>query len=641
MDPFSEKPSPFRWTQTGTGQRIDRRQSDLMSHEVLFEDEYVHVRERPLFVGVRLPPWRFVVAFCLAGFLVSGLLVRAYWMQVVGYKTYQAQAEGNRLRHVPVPAQRGIVRDRKGVVLVENVPSFDVQLTPWFLPPDINAQTELLASIGRSISMPLDDIKTILTMASTTDPFEPLVIKRDIPYANAVSLRLLEDHPAVRLVVGQKRHYPFSATTPSLSHVLGYVGSISPAELERVADAGYRQTDLFGKTGIESSYEKRLRGTFGEDLYEVDALNRPTSMVSQKKPIDGEAVQLSLDLGLQQVAEKALRDEMDKTKLQRGSVVALDPRDGSILAIVSWPAYDNNAFSGSVSSTYYASLLANEEHPLLPRAWAGVFPSGSTVKPVVATAALSEGVVTPQTSINSTGGVRIGSTFFPDWKAGGHGATNVRRALAWSVNTFFYYIGGGYQSFTGLGVDRLTAWMRKFGLGSRTGIDVPGEVAGFVPSTEWKARVKGERWYVGDTYNLSIGQGDLLVTPLQVGLYTAEVANGGHALVPHIGPDMTRAASSTSIADSSVMQVVRAGMRDTVVYGSGRALVDLPFEVSGKTGTAQWRNDRANHAWFTAFAPSAAPEIAIAVLIEEGEEGSKTAVPVAKKILQYWYQNRK
>ena len=641
MDPLSEKPSPFRWTQSGTGQRIDRRQSDLMSHEVLFEDEFVHVKERPLFVGVRLPPWRFFIAFSVVGCLILGLLAKSYWMQVVQHATYQKQAEDNRLRHVPIPSQRGIVRDRNGVVLVENIPSFDVQITPWFLPRDGESQTELLANIGRSIAMPLDDIRSVLTMASTTDPFEPLVIKRDIPYMHAVSLRLLEDHPAVRLVVGQKRHYPYSSSTPSLSHVLGYVGSISAAELERVRDQGYGQTDLFGKTGIEYSYEKRLRGTFGEDLYEVDALNRPTHLVSQKKPIDGEAVQLSLDIGLQQAAEKALRDEMEKNKLQRGSVVALDPRDGSILAIVSWPAYDNNAFSGTVSSTYYASLLANEERPLLPRAWAGVFPSGSTVKPVVATAALSEGIVTPQTSINSTGGIRIGSTFFPDWKAGGHGATNVRRALAWSVNTFFYYVGGGFQSFTGLGVDRLTSWMRRFGLGSRTGIDVPGEVAGFVPSTEWKARVKGERWYIGDTYNLSIGQGDLLVTPLQVALYTAEVANGGRAIVPHIGPDQTLTPTTTPIADLATMQVIRAGMRDTVVYGSGRVLAGIGFEVSGKTGTAQWRTDRANHAWFTAFAPSAAPEIALAVLLEEGEEGSKTAVLVAKRILEYWYQHRK
>lgn len=637
--PLSSKSSLFRWTREGTGQKVDRRHSDLMNHEVLFEDSYVHVRERPLFIGVRLPAWRFYLAFACIALCIGGLLGRAYWMQVIRRDSYHAQAEANRLRHVPIPAQRGIVRDRNGVVLVENIPSFDVQITPWFLPTDISKKTELLGRIGRVIDLPLDELQGML--ASSTDPFEAMTVKRDIPYERAVSLRLMDDQPAIHLEVGQKRRYPFSAATQSLSHVLGYVGSISATELETMRPQGYRQTDAIGKTGIERSYEERLRGTFGEEVYEVDALNRATTIVSQKKPVDGQAVTVSLDIRLQQAAEKALTDEMKAAKLDRGSVVALDPRDGSILAIVSWPSYDNNFFSGSVSGTYYAKLLADEHRPLLPRAWAGVFPSGSTVKPVIATAALSEGIITAQTSVNSTGGVRIGSTFFPDWKAGGHGATNVRRAIAWSVNTFFYYVGGGFQSFVGLGVDRLTAWMRKFGLGSKTGIDVPGEVAGFVPSTEWKARTKGERWYIGDTYNLSIGQGDLLVTPLQVALYTAEVANGGYAVTPHFEMSGSFPKATSTIADAKIFDVVQAGMRDTVVYGSGRALSILPFEVSGKTGTAQWRNDRPNHAWFTAFAPSASPEIVVVVLLEEGEEGSKTAIPVAKKVLEAWYANRK
>lgn len=630
--------SLFRWSREGTGQRIDRRHSDLMPHEVLFEDSFTHVRERPLFIGVRLPAWRFFIAFSCLLLLVSALMGRAYWMQVHDQAMYNQRAENNRLRHIPIASQRGIVRDRNGVVLVENIPSFNVQITPWYLPSDEQVRTDFLARIGRTIDMPLQDIQNVI--ASSTDPFEALTIKRDIPYDRAVGLRLMGDQSSLRVEIGQKRRYPFSAETLSLSHLLGYVGSISPEEFEAKKETGYRQTDTIGKTGIERSYEDRLRGTFGEDVYEVDALNRPTSLVSQQKPTDGEAVTLTLDIRLQQAAEKALREEMEASKLDRGSVIALDPRDGSVLAMVSLPAYNNNFFSGSVSSTYYAKLLADEHRPLLPRAWAGVFPSGSTVKPVIATAALSEGVITPKTTVQSTGGVRIGSTFFPDWKAGGHGTTNVRSAIAWSVNTFFYYVGGGYQSFVGLGVDRLTAWMRKFGLGEKTGLDLPGEGAGFVPSTEWKARTKGERWYIGDTYNLSIGQGDLLVTPLQVALYTAEVANGGKPIVPHLGPGAPAPSSTTPIAEASVIKVVQDGMRDTVVYGSGRALSTLPFEVSGKTGTAQWRNDRPNHAWFTAFAPSKNPEIVVVVLLEEGEEGSKTAIPVAKKVLEAWYQDR-
>jgi penicillin-binding protein 2 len=269
----------------------------------------------------------------------------------------------------------------------------------------------------------------------------------------------------------------------------------------------------------------------------------------------------------------------------------------------------------------------------------------------VATAALEEGVITANTTVFSTGGVRIGSSFFADWRAGGHGATNVRKAIADSVNTFFYYIGGGYESFVGLGVDRLVKWLRLFGLGTRTGIDLPGERPGFVPDADWKAKTKGERWYVGDTYNLSIGQGDLLVTPLQVASYTSTIADSGIHITPHVAQafiasdgtetpiDINRATST--VASLSSIQIVRQGMRETVVSGSGRSLSNLPFSVAGKTGTAQWRNDRATHAWFTSFAPYEKPEIVVTVLIEEGGEGSLTAIPVARQILQAWWQDRK
>jgi penicillin-binding protein 2 len=271
------------------------------------------------------------------------------------------------------------------------------------------------------------------------------------------------------------------------------------------------------------------------------------------------------------------------------------------------------------------------------------------VKPAIAAAALAEGIITPNTTVQSSGGIRVGTTFFPDWKAGGHGLTNVRKAIALSVNTFFYTVGGGYGNFIGLGVDRLTMWLRNFGLGKKTGLDIPGESSGFVPSKEWKERTKGERWYVGDTYNLSIGQGDLLVTPLQVALWTAEIANGGFSIVPHvvgrIGNDdkvfiATSTHSPVAIVNSSIIQVVQQGMRDNVMYGSGRSLSTLSFSASGKTGTAQWRNDKPNHAWFTSYAPSESPEIVVTVLLEEGIEGSLTAVPIAKKILQAWNDQR-
>lgn len=638
----------FGWSDDGLGLRVNVKEETVFPHEVLFEDDVTHLSGSPVFLGHALPPSRYLWVVAFAFLSVSILLGRAFWMQIIDGGGYRLRAEQNRLRQDVLPAKRGIIRDRNGTILAANTPSFDVQLVPWLLPKNAETRDELLGNVGRIIGLGIGDITAAI--ASSTDPAQSMTLKRDIPYDRAIALNILVgDDPALHVVTGSKRQYPLSSGLQSLSHVLGYVGAISREELDKKSDA-YRQTDVIGKTGVEASFEQDLRGQSGERVHEVDAKNRVTSLVGDRAPVNGQDVYLTLDARLQQSAEAALKKELEAAHLRRGAVVAMDPRDGSILAIVSLPAYDDNLFSGSISSTLYMALLKDEDHPLLPRAWAGVYPSGSTVKPVVAVAALAEKVITPNTTVNSVGGIRIGQSFFPDWKAGGHGQTNVRRAIAWSVNTFFYTVGGGYESFIGLGVDRLASWMRRFGLGSKTGLDVPGENAGFVPSKEWKEEARHERWYVGDTYNLSIGQGDLLVTPVQVAAFTSAVANGGSIVRPHLfhssfSPQGTTTTaqlppSATPLADAQDIRAVQLGMRDNVIYGSGRALATMPFAVAGKTGTAQWRNDRANHAWFTAYAPFDDPQITVTVLLEEGGEGSAVAVPVARDVLQAWFSLR-
>jgi len=636
----------FPWSKRGLGLQVKRSSHSEMAHEVLFEDDFTHLKDRPLFLGVVVPRSRFVVTMILIFVIITILLGRAMTMQILESTTYQARAEGNRLRTKIIPARRGIIRDDDGRILAENIPSFDLRVIPWLLPKDPNTRDDLLAHVGRQVGMSLEEIHTAI--ASEKDPSQSLTLMRDVPYARAIAVQiLLGSDPAIHITIGSKREYPYSKNIESLSHVLGYVGAISPREL--AAHPQYRQVDLIGKVGIEASYESLLHGIPGEQQTEVNAQNSVTTIVSRRVPIDGTDINLSLDVDIQRAAERALHDELKLKHLTRGAVIVMDPRDGSLLAVVSLPAYNDNIFSGTVSSTQYRALINNPDHPLLPRAWAGVYPSGSTVKPTIATAALAEGIITPKTTVDSVGGIKVGGRFFPDWKAGGHGITNVRKAIALSVNTFFYYIGGGYKSFIGLGVDRLTKWMRKFGLGSKTGIDVPGESAGFVPSKEWKEKTKGEHWYTGDTYNLSIGQGDLLVTPLQVALWTAEIANGGFVIKPHFVESLGQKANllvATStrgtqpIAPAPDIATVRAGMRDTVTYGSGRRLSNLPFTVAGKTGTAQWRKGRPNHSWFTAFAPYNNPEIVVTVLLEEGIEGTTTAVPVARKILEAWYAKK-
>jgi penicillin-binding protein 2 len=288
---------------------------------------------------------------------------------------------------------------------------------------------------------------------------------------------------------------------------------------------------------------------------------------------------------------------------------------------------------------------------LFNRAINGEFPSGSTIKLLFAAAALQEKIITETTSFLSTGGLRLGEWFFPDWKAGGHGITDVRQALAQSVNTFFYYIGGGYQNFQGLGVSGLVKYSRFFGLGESSGLDLPGERAGFVPTIAWKEQVKDEPWYIGDTYHFAIGQGDVLVTPLQVANYTVAIANGGTLYGPHLVAKILNEDNETveeiaprvinsGFIDQHNLQIVREGLRQTVTRGSAQSLQTVPVAVAGKTGTAQWSTKKSPHAWFTGFAPYDNPEVAITVLVEEGVEGSTMAVPIARDILTWYFRNR-
>jgi len=285
---------------------------------------------------------------------------------------------------------------------------------------------------------------------------------------------------------------------------------------------------------------------------------------------------------------------------------------------------------------------------LFNRAISGEYPSGSTIKPVIAAAALEEGVITENTTVRSVGGITIGQWNFPDWRVGGHGIVDVRRAIAESVNTFFYYIGGGYQDFRGLGVDKIMKYGKLFGLDSQTGVDLAGEASGFLPTEEWKEKVKGEKWYIGDTYHLAIGQGDLLVTPLQVAAYTSAFANGGTLYRPHFvkrilsGSDQALKEVSIepvreNFIDSHNIEIVRQGLRQSVTDGSSRRLQSVPVAVAGKTGTAQWSSKYPPHAWFTGFAPYDNPELVITILVEQGGEGSDTAVPIAEDYLKWYF----
>jgi len=595
------------------------------------------------FLGLTIQKSRFRLAAVLVATALVLLTGRAAFLQVVQGAYYSDLAEGNRERTYTIVPPRGIIFDRNGETLVRNISTFALTLTIADLPRDPDERDLLLKEVADLAGVNRTDIDLLISKYASS-PFDAVPVKRGIPYESAMRLAIASARlPGFNLEASSTRGYSASAT--SLSHVLGYMGSISEEEYSVWKTEGYRRVDEIGKTGIEQSAEKILRGTPGKQVMEVDAIGDELSIASKIEPVSGANITLTIDAALQKFIEDRLKDVFEATDTHRGVVIAIDPSSGAVRAMVSLPSYDSNAFADGIDPAEYARYLADENQPLFPRAIAGEFPSGSTFKPFVAYAAMNEGVVSEHTSFLSTGGIRIGEWFFPDWRAGGHGQTSVRKALADSVNTFFYIVGGGFQETTGLGVERIVKGAREFGFGEKTGIDLPGEADGFLPSKEWKEEAKGERWYVGDTYHLAIGQGDLLVTPIQLAVATAMIANGGKEIDPYLieavdgpaGNSVTDSEPHEQIFDPYIVQVVREGLRQTVTQGSGRYLHSLPIEVAGKTGTAQTPGDRPTHAWFTGFGPYQDPNLSIMVLVEEGGEGSSVAVPLARDIFEWWH----
>lgn len=621
------------------------------------EDSFVLKESGREMIGKTFDFSKIAFIFYALFIFLSVIIGRLIWLQIIKGDYYYSMAEGNRIRIERIESKRGVIYDRNKKPLSRNVANFLL----YFIPSDMPKEEAEVDRIINEISGVLGDksteeIKSILAeiKPNSLEAYQPLFIDDNIEYEKAMLLILkATEWPGIVLSNKSRREYDLclkeSGCVKSMSHIIGYTGKISPNELKEYGDA-YLPIDYIGKMGIESFWESDMRGINGKKQIEVDALGKEKKIINEVKPEDGNNLVLSIDIDLQKKIEDVVSAALEKYKLTKASAVALDPNNGEVLALVSWPTYDNNSFAKGISAKEYNELLENPDKPLYNRSVSGEFPSGSTIKPVMAAAALEEGIITENTSFLSVGGIRIGEWFFPDWKAGGHGQTSVRKAIAESVNTFFYYIGGGYQSFIGLGVDRIIKYEKLFGLGSQTGIDLPGEADGFLPTKKWKEETKGENWYIGDTYHLSIGQGDLLATPLQVALYTSVFANKGKLYRPHIvkeilsnSDELVREIGSELVRENFInnynIKVVREGMRQTVTGGSARSLNDLPIEAAGKTGTAQWSTKKDPHAWFTGFAPYNNAEIVLTVLVEEGKEGSTVSVPIAREILN-WYFTR-
>ncbi len=617
--------------------------------------------KRPLMV------FGLVVALSLAV-----LVVRLFVLQVVEGGDNLALANGNRVRQQVERAPRGMIYDRNNQVLVRNQASFDVTVVPQLLPGAAaareNEYSRVAMMIGMTPAAVRDKAEAVCAThedGCLTSPVPELVasgVDRDKALLIEQSSNVLS---GFALDVNPIRQYNDGNL---LSAFLGYTGRVNADEA--AADSSYGPTDLIGKEGLEKQYESVLRGKNGGQRTEVDATGRPIHVLASLDPVPGENLVLSIDDGLQQQMVAAINKQMAASGAVRAAGVAVNPKTGEVLAIASLPSYDNNKFSQGISQADYRKLLDDPGQPLFNKAVSGGYPSGSIIKPFGAAAALMEHVITGGTIINDLGKLIIPNKYDPahpatyfGWeRTTGLGPVNVISALAQSSDIFFYEVMGGFTDFTHyLGIDKLAAYYQKFGLGAKTGIDLPGEAAGRVPTPEWKKSFSGDDWYTGDTYNVSVGQGDLLVSPLQMVMAVSTIANGGTLYRPHLVNAITdengkvvkqikpEVARQGFIAPAD-LALVRQGMEAAVSSPNGTACClikqQVPVSVAAKTGTAETvthdtGTDAAQQskpdAWFEAFAPADNPQIAIVILVEHSGEGAQFAAPAARETLAWYF----
>jgi len=605
------------------------------------------------------------------------LVVQLWRLQILQTQGYQYQADANRFRLVSIDAPRGVIYDRQGRLLVRNVPHYSVSIVPAALPEDETLKQTVLTRLSELLEIPVSSkvastggvgarpgIEEILEQ-DTTAPYAPVSIKTNVD--KQVAFLIEEEHqylPGVIVEITPRREYPSGVLT---SHAVGYVGRMPAERVDHYlnqTNEDYTINDRVGLMGVEAAYEEQLRGRKGVKHIEVDAFEREVNVLAIDPPQPGHNLVLTLDVDLQQAAESALREGMRRVDSTSGVVIAMDPQTGAILAMVSLPSYDNNLFARGISAEDYGQLSDDPEHPLVNHAISGQYPPGSTFKIVPAAAGLEEGVIDRETRLKCEGELLLPNKYFPDdpqkaqvfrcWYKWGHGALNIIDGIAQSCDIYFYQVGGGFEDFSGLGMEKLGEYARAFGFGEPTGIALTGESAGLIPDDHWKRVNYGEHWVTGDTYNAVIGQGYVLVTPLQLLNATVAIANGGTLYRPQVLYQIidTEGTTVQGFAPEVIRQVpvsaqnldlVREGMRAAVTRGTAHRANLAEIAVAGKTGTAEYPGPRdeegilPTHAWFTAFAPYEEPEIALLVFVSGGHEGAKIAVPIAAKILRVYF----
>ncbi len=579
----------------------------------------------------RLPQTRLaVVSYVIVGMMA--LLLVGFWeLQVVDSDHYLQLADRNRIRTVPVIAPRGAMLDREGRVLVDTYPSFSVLL----LRDDEQQVERLLPQIADGLGLELVDVQQQVQAAKFLPHFQPVVIK---PEASPSDIAFIESHradvPVLEMLMVHRRRYPRDGF---MAHASGYVGEVSSDQIEADASGRYKPGDIVGKTGLEKQYNEQLMGTDGQRRVVVNSMGREVGRLEQTDAIPGKPIRLTIDYDLQAIAEQDLAGK-------KGAVVALDPKTGEILALASQPSYDPNDFAVRISGDEWQKLNNDPEKPLMNRAIQAQLAPGSTFKILMSTAMLESKALPEDFNVFCPGYANFYGRTFHDDEKGGHGSLTLHSAIVKSCDVYFYTVGQR------LGIDRISYYASNLGLGRKTGIDLPGEDQGLVPSEDWKERTFHQKWYPGETISVSIGQGATMVTPMQLAYTYAGIVMGGAFHQPHLLMSDKPAPEVDFPISESTVDFITQAMYGVVNEGGTAAASKLPgIEFCGKTGTAQvvsldkrsaHNKDEKNNAWFVGFAPRRNPDILVAVLVQSAGYGAEFAAPIAKDIVKAYYDKK-
>jgi len=604
---------------------------------------------------------RLMIAAALIVLGFGGLLGRFVYLQIFQHSHYQTLAESNRIAIVPIVPNRGVITDRNGIVLAQSYSAYTLELMPSRI-RNLDATIDELATL---VDVQPRDRKRFRRLLEETRNFESLPLRTKLSDEEVARFAVNRYRfPGVEIKARLFRNYPFAELA---SHVIGYIGRINDKDVERIEDwnetANYKGSDYIGKVGLEASYERELHGTTGVEEVEVDANGRAVRTLSRTPPISGNNLKLSLDIKLQQAAEAAFGEH-------RGALVAIDPTNGEVLALVSKPGFDPNLFVDGIDPANWEALNTSIDKPLLNRPLRGAYPPGSTIKPFLALSALNSGKRTPTQQIFDPGFYQLAGSAhrFRDDKPGGHGYVDMMKSIVVSCDTYYYMLAGETE------IDVTHDFLAQFGYGEETGIDIDGELKGVLPSREWKRkrfagsqyREEHRKWYLGDSISAGIGQGYNAFTPVQQAVAIATIANDGRTFWPHlvrsienvrtgelksIEPRATHAVSVKpeylAFIKNALIGVAREGT-------SARAFIGTPYVSAGKTGTAQLFTIKQgekyhagsvderlrDHAWYIAYAPADRPRIAVAVLVENGGFGAQAAAPVARAVFDYYLLGR-